>query len=426
MAITISADSSFPALELGFTYTMDPAVVYDYATNLQLLYNLWQGTGFNGVNSATTIFNAVSALRNLVLNGKVVQLRDEHGEPILDADGNSVMHTSRVDFTMASTVDFLLKSLQANGYDYTSNVNLLGNANAFARTQAFSELNDVFSKELERTATLYQTLGEIQTTTLQPFLETEYINRCNDLMFDAMSQIKTALNAAQDALQALTAIQNAYNTVQPEARNANDPNRGDKEFMDWFLYSRYYQEGQSSGNDYTDQQFCRDFPEFVNEYFSYIGLQGVTGFNYQETWENLTEQKANLTTVIGSLAAIRTANPNADGTIPAMDAGGLEASLTKVRDAIPTFDANADYLTNANKIIEWIKDGMGTANTGLARGKRGGDITTAISAASSFNDEQKADLRDKMFVMEEYYKSAADLLAKITQIIEKMAQNIAR
>ena len=47
-------------------------------------------------------------------------------------------------------------------------------------------------------------------------------------------------------------------------------------------------------------------------------------------------------------------------------------------------------------------------------------------AASNLNDEQKEDLRRLLFLFEEFYKSASALLAKITQLIEKIGQNIAR
>lgn len=53
-------------------------------------------------------------------------------------------------------------------------------------------------------------------------------------------------------------------------------------------------------------------------------------------------------------------------------------------------------------------------------------LNTAVVAAQSLNDSQKEELRRRMFEFEEFYKSASSLISKITQIIEKLAQNISR
>lgn len=53
-------------------------------------------------------------------------------------------------------------------------------------------------------------------------------------------------------------------------------------------------------------------------------------------------------------------------------------------------------------------------------------ITNAITAGENLNDTQKDKVRQFMFVFEEYYKSASAILTKITQIIQRMAQGIAR
>ena len=41
-------------------------------------------------------------------------------------------------------------------------------------------------------------------------------------------------------------------------------------------------------------------------------------------------------------------------------------------------------------------------------------------------DVQKEDVRNFLFVFEEFYKSASAILQRISQMIEKMAQNISR
>jgi hypothetical protein len=48
----------------------------------------------------------------------------------------------------------------------------------------------------------------------------------------------------------------------------------------------------------------------------------------------------------------------------------------------------------------------------------------AITSAQGLNDTQTEQVRQYMFIFEEYYKSASALLNAITQIIQKFAQGI--
>jgi hypothetical protein len=53
-------------------------------------------------------------------------------------------------------------------------------------------------------------------------------------------------------------------------------------------------------------------------------------------------------------------------------------------------------------------------------------INNAITAGQNLNDTQKETTRRYLFVFEEYYKSASAILTKLSDIITKMAQGIAR
>lgn len=73
----------------------------------------------------------------------------------------------------------------------------------------------------------------------------------------------------------------------------------------------------------------------------------------------------------------------------------------------------------------WILDDL--ANTSSAfSGKIQENLGFAITAAESLNDQQKEETRRFLFLFEEFYKSASAILTKLTQLIEKMAQNINR
>jgi hypothetical protein len=63
---------------------------------------------------------------------------------------------------------------------------------------------------------------------------------------------------------------------------------------------------------------------------------------------------------------------------------------------------------------------------GLGAGQIQRDLAGAITAGQSLNATQQQTVQQYMFVFEEYYKSAASILNSITQIIQTMAQNMAR
>lgn len=94
-------------------------------------------------------------------------------------------------------------------------------------------------------------------------------------------------------------------------------------------------------------------------------------------------------------------------------------------------DINAGGTLVTSALTRWILDSQLTDNTalnisGLDSGSIQRNLTTAISAGQSLNDTQKEEVRRYLFVFEEYYKSAAAILSKITQILERMAQAIGR
>lgn len=77
----------------------------------------------------------------------------------------------------------------------------------------------------------------------------------------------------------------------------------------------------------------------------------------------------------------------------------------------------------------WVTDGnedKSLIDFGLTPNSIQQNITAAITAGQNLNDTQKDKVRRFLFVFEEYYKSASAILTKITQIIQRMAQGIAR
>lgn len=79
-------------------------------------------------------------------------------------------------------------------------------------------------------------------------------------------------------------------------------------------------------------------------------------------------------------------------------------------------------------LTRWLMDGYNLRNTASASlaGKIQQNITFAITAGQSLNDQQKEQVRRFLYVFEEFYKSASAILQQITQILQRMAQAISR
>jgi hypothetical protein len=120
-------------------------------------------------------------------------------------------------------------------------------------------------------------------------------------------------------------------------------------------------------------------------------------------------------------------------------AGGLPSTAdqllahlrARVQQAIATVADESDIKNRLQQILldlnsvdtmdEYIADSENGQTDEFQR-----HLSTAIVSIQSLNDTKKEELREKLFTYEEYIKSASALIAKISQILEKMAANISR
>lgn len=128
------------------------------------------------------------------------------------------------------------------------------------------------------------------------------------------------------------------------------------------------------------------------------------------------------------------------GATGVADPNSLYGRLKSVQNDLNTlfqFNGQAasllsDPIQKATALYAYLTDRNDTANATLlnADGKTAGTgqqlVDLAITSAQNLNDTQKEAVRNFLFLFEEYYKSASAVLQRISQIIEKMAQNISR
>ena len=75
--------------------------------------------------------------------------------------------------------------------------------------------------------------------------------------------------------------------------------------------------------------------------------------------------------------------------------------------------------TTAGSISKWVSD-FSSTNEGTYQG----DLNNAITASQALNDTERENLREVMFVYEEFYKSATGMLESLSQLIKKIANNM--
>lgn len=113
--------------------------------------------------------------------------------------------------------------------------------------------------------------------------------------------------------------------------------------------------------------------------------------------------------------------------------GRLRVVLKDLSDNLKTSNGQAitsgTSLADAyNGINNWLLDNYGLTNSPNSNkpGTNQQHLTFAITAGQSTNDTQKQQVTRFLYVFEEYYKSASAVLQQLTQILERIAQAIAR
>jgi hypothetical protein len=97
--------------------------------------------------------------------------------------------------------------------------------------------------------------------------------------------------------------------------------------------------------------------------------------------------------------------------------GGLIQALRQVKS-----DFSGLMGANSTTAIQtWIQDTQPQDPGGFQQ-----NLSNAVTSSQSFNDTERENLREVMFVYEEFYKSATGMLSSLDTLLKKMADAIAR
>lgn len=269
---------------------------------------------------------------------------------------------------------------------------------------------------------------ESKDHTLNAYIELVYIRFGNQMITEQLGQLNAALSTTDNAVNVIKDIMAMRDmaittkdlfTFEEFAKNFN-PETG------------FYQPGYGLGFTYDKvygnaDEYLKQFNAANKAYetyktdnqshvFGYDGKAWTKGSADPAYWDwaqNILIQKGNLSTVINNLGSQLTPEQLNDPT-------GLYAKLTDVYKSMPS----SSYDSEGWK--KWVTDGYGGGGTtATGSGKISQMLDSAGNAATSFLNQTTEALQRFLNIMEQYYKSANEILKSTSENIKTYARGIA-
>jgi hypothetical protein len=439
-----------------------------------VLYNIFNTPTVDDLTDAdvTAAQSAFSQLQELATGKQLAT-----GNPVVVQNPDGSLQTYYLTLDMLKPLDVLLRSFEAVGAANPAVSLTLAQLN---RWKDYSILSPLIQN------TLAQALNATATNrSIQSLVELDYVSAGNDLIADKLSGLEGAITLTKGIMSVLTEIQNLRNgalTVHdrtdipaPLAFDANfnansvaasNPDHASGEalrFQEFYMKynSQYYTANvvpipKDTLFDNMDGKYGADWTtvstannsffnaiesvynirpvQYILELSVFVGA-GTLSQSGRDLFTALVQQVLLLSGYKGQLSA---QFPEQVG-----DANSLYTAISKIyTPLVETLDKNG-YLSltrlgfppsgldkqDAEALFAWLMDNPDSkgAISGI-NGEAAGDIQDGINKATvagqSLNDTQKENVRNFLFVFEEFYKSASAILQRISQIIEKMATNI--
>lgn len=362
-----------------------------------------------GPTEVATVTNAINNLYTLAQNG------------IVTGDKKYYLNTE-----MASSLDALIRTFMAAGFPVPGAANSGDAVEALKRWKDLSVLSPVVTEILRVGIDTYAS-----NRSLQALIELEYVKNANDLLEDRLGSLQDALGTTKDILNTLAEVQSLHNKLVISSKPPINFNY----LSDYGSGTNYINAYTAVASNYFGGPILVQMPNIGEFQYRYnynmegeVTGGGISNFAFNETGQeyinNLIKYRASIEAHIAHLDGILTEEQKTA-------TGSIYSALTNVlKDLDSTFQANGVPITEDSTNLQkyegfktWMFDKY-NANNSSESGLYQENISKAITAAQSLNDTQKEDVRNYLFVFEEYYKSASAILQKITQIIEKMAQGI--
>jgi hypothetical protein len=320
----------------------------------------------------------------------------------------------------------------------------------------------------------------LPSRTLQSLVELEYVKNANELIFGRLESLETALQTTKSIMGTLTLIQTISNQIQisgaqtpfqfPPLTNADIPSATYNALIalytpsqaeisadpfillstrlntDRFLNTNFFAEKIREIVQLGDHQTFHDYYKVIaSAYFSQLFPSAVpityTGIDLLNAKYTLATQLADLqrlnpgaATSANSLASnlmrvIQDISTHFVQTIPIY---GTDPNSPGVPVQVSSYTINLSVNSDPAMILQslknWIIDGQDIRlglNVENEAGAIQDNINAALRTATNLNDTQKENVRRYLFLFEEFYKSAGNILVKLSQILEKISKGIA-
>ncbi len=407
--------------------------------------NLLYPDGNNGFTPTPWTLNPPPA------NGTIpgIQYLDGSGNPLnppilslipsdAGAAGLTVPLNTTMNQYMAQGLSQLISTLRAAGWDPvgdpagTTAATAIANVTG-ATTSTIYNIVNVLTKAISASAQA-NILGQAALTdsmSIQQVLMVDYVSTGNQILFNQMQQLQTAVNINQQALSYLNSLQALMNQKNPQQfimqlQDLNDVNvnttnpqsKFDQFEQDTYnqalgtisnlaaqdntAYAAYFSQLAGVNNSANVGNVINSSSPIATDAFTSnlaSAVQTIGQYSVQTILNNLTYLIQQVGAAGGSSAA-----------------GGLVQSLTQVKN-------DFQGLSNANPataIQTWIQDTQSSDPGGFQQ-----NLSNAVVSSQSFNDTERETLREVMFVYEEFYKSATGLLSSLDTLLKKMADAVA-
>jgi hypothetical protein len=285
-------------------------------------------------------------------------------------------------------------------------------------------------------------IGDAQsgTESIQQALMVDFVSSGNTILNNQMSELNNAINVNQQTLSYLNSLQDLMNQKDPtqfmlQLQNLSttqltqtEPGMGGNTFVlpytnyDNFENSTFNQSitanptftvdpgvdpttgGASTSGSTSLQSIANSNPNAPPLFAGALG--NLSDPANQPGFTNITE------TIINNLTYLQNQIQQNGGG--ASQSGGLSSSIQTL---INDFEPNGQSGTLL-QIQNWVED----AQNGT-QGQYQNDLSAAVTSSQSFNDTQRENLNEVMFVFEEFYQSAGGLLSSLDQLMQEIGKN---
>lgn len=393
------------------------AIAAEYQSYLQTIvdyFNLTPAeTAATTPAQAAAVSQAINNLLALARDG-----RDQAIDPNSPVSATNPLKKYYLNVEMATSLDLLVRSFQAAGGS--------GSVGSFNLT--VDQLKNWKDLSL-LSGTIGDTLRVAVNTapgnrSVQSLVELEYVGTANDVISAQLSSLETALGTTNGVLNTLAAVQDFHNKITVSVKQSfifdyTNPGDHDDNYASYKRQASIY-----FGTPIIPAVFKSwvraSFTNGVNPGGTIVAIPvNVLTTSGANALASLANLKASILAQLQSLDTVLT-------TTQKTATGSIYQTLQTVYDDLASVTAQAANTDVTATTFSWFLDNYDKTegNDLTSQGQIQANITKAITSAQNLNDTQKENVRNFLFVFEEYYKSASAILQKISQIIEKIAQGV--